>query len=638
MELKNFFAQDDAGNMLAGATCYLYERGTESLVEVLQGPNGLPLGNPFVTDRQGLGQFSAPNGLYDLRVVKDIRDYRIRLQFNDVTETAEIAENAARVLEGKLRDPTGPNNGAIKLGRGVVAIATMEDLIAIAASGRREDLRYLNAEYANGTGVGGGQWFWDPSDCSALVASDPLRGLYAAPLDAPTGGKGAFRRIFADDMDASWFGVVYGKTVDALPALTAAAVLVKQGLSLIASGDILLSGTWNLFGLPPETLSRITILGIIYAAAGDFTPVKISGQRYKFRTLGMTRLGGARTGRPMEIRSTFGAEVSLGFVDKFDQGALGVGERGHAGINGIGWLKFEANTINVAGTCFLGTTELGGWFNESKIEIASLYGTDGIHFKEGVGQTSRFDGIKIIKPGYEKISGTCQALEFATRTTTEDWRIESATGTVAFSEDEGCSRNVYRGSWAVVDTKLRLNGILSRFEAQIIDANGATRAVSAQQGADGEWSYESVAAGANTAFANSIDLRVKTPGVGLPMRLNVKDPNGNAGYIEVKKDRTDQEVLHGTPSASVLPGTTLVMVSLGQGGAPLTLTMDLGLEYLGCTIFLNVSSYISSNPLTIKKSTGSSTAGAGVTSAGLYSLAFVRDLWLISKIGEPYRP
>lgn len=637
MELKNFFAQDDAGNMLAGATCYLYERGTESLVEVLQGPNGLPLGNPFVTDRQGLGQLSAPNGLYDLRVVKDIRDYRIRLQFNDVTETAEIAENAARVLEGKLRDPTGPNNGAIKLGRGVVAIATMEDLIAIAATGRREDLRYLNAEYANGTGVGGGQWFWDPSDCSALVASDPLRGLYAAPNDAPTGAKGAFRRIFAGDMDASWFGVVYGKTVDALPGLTAAAVLVKQGLNLVASGDILLCGTWNLLGLSADTLSLITILGMIYAAEGDFTPVKISGQRYKFRTLGMTRLGAVRTGRPIEIRSTFGAEVSVGFVDKFAQGALGVGERGHFGINGIGWLKFEASLINVAGTCFLGTTELNGWFNENKIEIASFYGTNGTHLKKGVGQTSRFDGNKIIKPGYEQISGTCQALEFATRTTTEDWRIEGATGAVAFSEDEECSRNVYRGSWAVVDTKLRLNGILSRFEAQIIDANGATRAVSAQQGADGEWSYETLGAWASAAYANSLDLRIQPPGGGYPMRLNAKDANGDDGYIEVKKKKTDQVVPLGTQSVSVLPGTTLVMVSLGIADSPLTLKMDSGMENAGRTILLNVSSYNASSPLAIKKSTGATTAGTGVIASGLYSLAYTADLWLISKIGEAYR-
>lgn len=105
MELKNFFALDDQGNTLPGATCYLYERGNETLVNGLQGANGLPLNNPFAADHQGLVQFAAPNGLYDLRVVKGNRDNRIRLQFNDVVETSEAAEGAARALQQKLADP-----------------------------------------------------------------------------------------------------------------------------------------------------------------------------------------------------------------------------------------------------------------------------------------------------------------------------------------------------------------------------------------------------------------------------------------------------------------------------------------------------------------------------------------------------
>lgn len=99
MELKNFFAQDDQGNALAYANCYVFVRGTESLVNGLQAANGLPLSNPFVSDLQGLIQFAAPNGLYDVRVEKDNRDYRIRAQFNDVSETVATAEAAASRAE-----------------------------------------------------------------------------------------------------------------------------------------------------------------------------------------------------------------------------------------------------------------------------------------------------------------------------------------------------------------------------------------------------------------------------------------------------------------------------------------------------------------------------------------------------------
>lgn len=95
MELKSFFAQDDAGNILSAATCYVYMRGTESLVTGLKKANGVELANPFKTDLRGLAEFVAPNGLYDVRVVKDARDFRIAMQFNDVAETVEAAKIAA---------------------------------------------------------------------------------------------------------------------------------------------------------------------------------------------------------------------------------------------------------------------------------------------------------------------------------------------------------------------------------------------------------------------------------------------------------------------------------------------------------------------------------------------------------------
>lgn len=95
MELKNFFAQDDQGNALPEATCYLYVRGTETLVPEIRSVNGQLLSNPFQADQAGLIQFAAANGLYDLRVVKGQRDNRIRVQCNDVTDTLALATDEA---------------------------------------------------------------------------------------------------------------------------------------------------------------------------------------------------------------------------------------------------------------------------------------------------------------------------------------------------------------------------------------------------------------------------------------------------------------------------------------------------------------------------------------------------------------
>ena len=111
MELKNFFAQDDAGNILSEATCYVYVRGTESLAPVLKKANGVALANPFITDQSGFAEFGAPNGLYDVRVTKGARNFRVRMQFSDVAETVVTVE-AAAVRAETARDAVVLSAGA----------------------------------------------------------------------------------------------------------------------------------------------------------------------------------------------------------------------------------------------------------------------------------------------------------------------------------------------------------------------------------------------------------------------------------------------------------------------------------------------------------------------------------------------
>lgn len=95
MELKHYVAQDDDGNVLPGALCYVYERGTENKAADLRKPNGVPLSNPFNASNEGSIEFAAPNGLYDLRVVLGKRDSRIPIQLNDLGEQLNAANDAA---------------------------------------------------------------------------------------------------------------------------------------------------------------------------------------------------------------------------------------------------------------------------------------------------------------------------------------------------------------------------------------------------------------------------------------------------------------------------------------------------------------------------------------------------------------
>lgn len=101
MELKNYFAQDSQGNILGGATCYLYEPDTENVVGGLETAGGDPLANPFSAAQNGLIQFRAPSGEYDLRVVSGVRDYRVRVQCLDVLEQIAVASGQADRAESE---------------------------------------------------------------------------------------------------------------------------------------------------------------------------------------------------------------------------------------------------------------------------------------------------------------------------------------------------------------------------------------------------------------------------------------------------------------------------------------------------------------------------------------------------------
>lgn len=124
MELKNYYVQDAQGNVVANPIVYLYQPGTETLVTGLQKPDGTSLTNPFTGTSQGLVQFAAQDGVYDLRITAPGRDTTMRVQFNGLTlikqattgnfyaeDGANIQRLADRVFVGAAGANYGTNNG-----------------------------------------------------------------------------------------------------------------------------------------------------------------------------------------------------------------------------------------------------------------------------------------------------------------------------------------------------------------------------------------------------------------------------------------------------------------------------------------------------------------------------------------------
>lgn len=95
MELKTYFAQDLNGNVIPGATVYLYLPGTTTLAAGLMDVSHNPLPNPFKADVNGKIALAAPDGEYDLRVVSAGRDQTHRIQFLDTTEAIDTVTQAS---------------------------------------------------------------------------------------------------------------------------------------------------------------------------------------------------------------------------------------------------------------------------------------------------------------------------------------------------------------------------------------------------------------------------------------------------------------------------------------------------------------------------------------------------------------
>lgn len=124
MELKTYFAQDAAGNIISSAIVNVFLQGTNTLATGLTRADGTPLDNPFAADGAGRIQFRAPDGYYDVQVSAGsgiIQTLTIQcVDYSGAKADADRAEAAADradvsagqvadavALRGEISDPDG---------------------------------------------------------------------------------------------------------------------------------------------------------------------------------------------------------------------------------------------------------------------------------------------------------------------------------------------------------------------------------------------------------------------------------------------------------------------------------------------------------------------------------------------------
>lgn len=111
MELKTYFAQDAAGNIISSAVVNVFLQGTNTLATGLTRADGTPLDNPFAADGAGRIQFRAPDGYYDVQVSAGSGIIQtITIQCVDYSgakadaDRAEAAADRADVSAGSVAD------------------------------------------------------------------------------------------------------------------------------------------------------------------------------------------------------------------------------------------------------------------------------------------------------------------------------------------------------------------------------------------------------------------------------------------------------------------------------------------------------------------------------------------------------
>lgn len=237
------------------------------------------------------------------------------------TTGAGLPEDGALTPVGDAvlrQELSSPGKGAAMVARGVVAVDSIADLLALPENQRKEGLRYLVKGYHAGTGVGGGEFYWD-----AGSVDDPIAGMV---LTTDPLVEGRFIRLVGSSVCATDFGAVGDGITDNADALQAAVdFCVARRITLrIPSGNFV-------------TTQPIKILALNYANA-----IEIIGAGSGNAGTMITKIGTAKaTGIPT-------IDTGYGIVDPNVDAVFII-----APVDGVGEVKF----VHIRGLTILGDSD-----------------------------------------------------------------------------------------------------------------------------------------------------------------------------------------------------------------------------------------------------------------------------------------
>lgn len=214
MELKTYFAQDRAGNVVPNATVTIYITGTNTLATGLKTVSDAALSNPFTANADGKIQFKAADGIYDMQIAYGNQTgARVTFQCIDaVTQIATAQAAATTAVQAKndtqaIIDAAGEQStlvvlaqpdGATKSGYNDSTVASELDSLnvnkqvfidtkrkLVTDASQRTDFKY--AAFCDGCLVNGNETFIHREGLTHLASGGGTSKLVISVLNKETG-------------------------------------------------------------------------------------------------------------------------------------------------------------------------------------------------------------------------------------------------------------------------------------------------------------------------------------------------------------------------------------------------------------------------------------------------------------------
>lgn len=244
MELKTYFAQDRAGNLIPNATVTIYLTGTNTLATGLKTVTDAALSNPFTASADGKIQFKAADGIYDIQISYSTQvGPRITIQCLDLTAQKNAAQQAANDAQA-MRDQTqqiindaGDQSTLVALAQpdGLKKIGRCSDIATLRTIEPTSDNQKIEViRYATGYKAVTGYFEYDATDTT--TADDGGVCIVTAS------GK-RWKRIFDGAINVAWFGIPSdGDITNAITKAIAYAKPKRLGL-VISAGQYKYTGS-----------------------------------------------------------------------------------------------------------------------------------------------------------------------------------------------------------------------------------------------------------------------------------------------------------------------------------------------------------------------------------------------------------